>query len=50
MIDHNFVAFRDLTLLQERQQRKCERLEAAVREDEAVFFQEVQKLQEDNKV
>lgn len=42
--------FRDLTLLQDRQQKKCERLEAAVREEEMVFRQEVQQLQEKNKV
>jgi hypothetical protein len=39
-----------LTLLQERQKKKCERLEAAVREDEALFFQEIHNLLEQNKV
>lgn len=42
--------FRDLTLLQERQQKKCEKLEGAVQEDEALFFQEMYTLMEQNKV
>ncbi|KAF2882433.1 hypothetical protein ILUMI_23752 [Ignelater luminosus] len=42
-------AIKDLTLLQERQQKKCERLESAVRQDQVVFFQEIQALQEKNK-
>ncbi|CAG9766397.1 unnamed protein product [Ceutorhynchus assimilis] len=42
-------AIKDLTLLQERQQKKCERLEGAVREDEAMFFQEIYTLLEQNK-
>lgn len=41
---------RDLNLLQERQAKKCERLETTVREDEATFFQEVYNLMEQNKV
>lgn len=46
----NTFYYRDLKLLQERQQKKCESLESIVREDEAVFSQEVHKLQEENKV
>lgn len=42
--------FRDLTLLQERQHKKCEKLETAVQEDEALFFQEMYTLMEQNKV
>lgn len=42
--------YRDLTLLQERQKKKCERLEAAVREDEALFFQKIHDLLGQNKV
>lgn len=41
---------RDLTLLQERQQKKCERLEARVQDDEAIFRKEVHSLQDSNKV
>ncbi|KAB0803903.1 hypothetical protein PPYR_00873 [Photinus pyralis] len=50
LLHDSFVqAIKDLTLLQERQQKKCERLEAVVRQDELVFFQEIQALQEKNK-
>lgn len=42
--------FRDLTLLQERQEKKCERLEAAVRDDETQFRRDIYDLQDDNKV
>lgn len=42
-------AIKDLTLLQERQHKKCERLEAAVRDDETHFRRQVHNLQEDNK-
>lgn len=47
---YNRLIDRDLTMLQERQQKKCERLEQAVREDTLVFYQEVQTLQEHNRV
>ncbi|KAJ3665408.1 hypothetical protein Zmor_000904 [Zophobas morio] len=50
LLHDSFVqAIKDLTLLQERQKKKCERLEAAVREDEAQFFQEIHNLLEQNK-
>ncbi|KAJ8941941.1 hypothetical protein NQ318_013274 [Aromia moschata] len=50
LLHESFVqALKDLTLLQERQQKKCEKLEAAVREDEAMFFQEIYNLLEQNK-
>ncbi|XP_018570969.1 exocyst complex component 5 [Anoplophora glabripennis] len=50
LLHESFVqAIKDLTLLQERQQKKCEKLEAAVREDEAMFFQEIYNLLEQNK-
>jgi hypothetical protein len=50
LLHDSFVqAIKDLTLLQERQKKKCERLEAAVREDEALFFQEIHNLLEQNK-
>ncbi|CAH1958196.1 unnamed protein product [Acanthoscelides obtectus] len=49
LLHESFVqAIKDLTLLQERQQKKCEKLENAVREDEALFFQEVYNLFEQN--
>lgn len=50
MILITLLFFRDLTLLQERQQKKCEKLESAVHEDEALFFQEMYTLMEQNKV
>lgn len=49
-IDVSHIFYRDLTLLQERQQKKCEKFEAAVHEDEALFFQEMYTLMEQNKV
>ncbi|KAH1007040.1 hypothetical protein HUJ04_004322 [Dendroctonus ponderosae] len=50
LLHDSFVqAIKDLTLLQERQQKKCERLESVVREDEAMFFQEIYTLLEQNK-
>lgn len=50
LLHESFVqAIKDLTLLQERQQKKCERLETVVRQDEMIFFQEIQALQEKNK-
>ncbi|KAF7265194.1 hypothetical protein GWI33_021387 [Rhynchophorus ferrugineus] len=50
LLHESFVqAIKDLTLLQERQEKKCERLEATVREDEAIFFQEIYTLLEQNK-
>ncbi|CAH1958200.1 unnamed protein product [Acanthoscelides obtectus] len=51
LLHESFVqAIKDLTLLQERQQKKCEKLENAVREDEALFFQEVYNLFEQNQL
>ncbi|CAG9859830.1 unnamed protein product [Phyllotreta striolata] len=50
LLHESFVqAIKDLNLLHERQQKKCEKLEVAVREDEATFFQEVYNLLEQNK-
>ncbi|XP_044265704.1 exocyst complex component 5 [Tribolium madens] len=50
LLHDSFVqAIKDLTLLQERQKKKCERLEAAVREDEALFFQKIHDLLGQNK-
>ncbi|CAG9813813.1 unnamed protein product [Phaedon cochleariae] len=50
LLHESFVqAIKDLTLLQERQQKKCEKLETAVREEEATFFQEIYTLLEQNK-
>nr|XP_023030240.1 exocyst complex component 5 isoform X1 [Leptinotarsa decemlineata] len=50
LLHESFVqAIKDLTLLQDRQQKKCEKLEMAVREDEAMFFQEIYNLLEQNK-
>lgn len=42
-------AIKDLSLLQDRQQKKCERLEMIVREDENVFRREVHGLLEANR-
>ncbi|XP_066245163.1 exocyst complex component 5 [Euwallacea similis] len=51
LLHDSFVqAIKDLTLLEERQQKKSERLEAVVREDEAMFFQEIYTLLEQNKL
>ncbi|XP_030759414.1 exocyst complex component 5 [Sitophilus oryzae] len=50
LLHESFVqAIKDLTLLQERQEKKCERLESTVRDDEAMFFQEIYNLLEQNK-
>ncbi|KAL1514248.1 hypothetical protein ABEB36_003535 [Hypothenemus hampei] len=50
LLHESFVqAIKDLTLLNERQQKKCEKLESIVREDEALFFQEIFALLEGNK-
>ncbi|XP_060520245.1 exocyst complex component 5 [Cylas formicarius] len=50
LLHESFVqAIKDLTLLQERQEKKCERLETSVREDEALFFREIYNLLEQNK-
>ncbi|XP_057655037.1 exocyst complex component 5 [Diorhabda carinulata] len=50
LLHESFVqAIKDLNLLHERQQKKCEKLEVAVREDEATFFQEIYNLLEQNK-
>ncbi|GJQ76380.1 hypothetical protein Trydic_g2098 [Trypoxylus dichotomus] len=51
LLHDSFVqAIKDLTLLQERQQKKCERLEARVQDDEAIFRKEIHSLQDSNKV
>uniref|UniRef100_A0A1B6FMR3 Exocyst complex component 5 n=1 Tax=Cuerna arida TaxID=1464854 RepID=A0A1B6FMR3_9HEMI len=42
-------AIKDLQLLLERQQKKCERLEQACHEEEANHWQDISKLQEKNK-
>ncbi|KAG7202557.1 hypothetical protein KM043_009753 [Ampulex compressa] len=42
-------AIKDLQVLQERQQKKCDRLEAALKEEEARHLLEVLNLQEKNK-
>lgn len=42
--------FRDLKFLQERQKRKCEKLEQVCREKESLFSAQIQNLQEQNKV
>lgn len=44
------MIFRDLQLLLERQQKKCEKLEQACRDEEAKHWQDISKLQEKNKV
>ncbi|KAJ8975924.1 hypothetical protein NQ317_014884 [Molorchus minor] len=50
LLHESFVqALKDLTLLQERQQKKCEKLEGVVHDDEAMFFQEIYNLLEQNK-
>ncbi|CAH0550033.1 unnamed protein product [Brassicogethes aeneus] len=50
ILHDSFVqAIKDLTLLQEHQQKKCKKLEAIVRENEAQFFGDVAKLTTDNK-
>jgi len=42
--------FRDLKFLQERQKRKCEKLEQVCREKESLYSIQIQNLQEQNKV
>ncbi|RZF42188.1 hypothetical protein LSTR_LSTR004337 [Laodelphax striatellus] len=49
MNDTFLQAIKDLQLLQERQHRKCERLEALVREEEINHWQDISLLQEKNK-
>ncbi|XP_022909195.1 exocyst complex component 5 [Onthophagus taurus] len=50
VLHDSFVqAIKDLTLLQERQQKKCERLEARVQDDEAIFRKEIHGLLDSNK-
>jgi len=44
------VNFRDLKFLQERQKRKCEKLEQDCREKESLYSIQIQNLQEQNKV
>lgn len=44
------IYFRDLKFLQERQKRKCEKLEQNCREKESLYFAQIQNLQEQNKV
>ncbi|XP_017785913.1 PREDICTED: exocyst complex component 5 isoform X2 [Nicrophorus vespilloides] len=51
LLHDSFVqAIKDLTLLEERQQKRCERLEATVRDDETLFRREIHGLQENNKM
>jgi len=45
-----FIDFRDLQLLHERQQKKCEKLEKECREEEARHVQKVNALQDRNRV
>jgi hypothetical protein len=45
-----FVHYRDLKFLQERQKRKCEKLEQVCREKESLYAVQIQSLQEQNKV
>lgn len=42
--------FRDLKFLQERQKRKCEKLEQVCREKESLYSSQILSLQEQNKV
>lgn len=42
--------FRDLKVLQERQKKKCEKLEQVCREKEFLFSSQIQNLQAQNKV
>ncbi|KAF4518681.1 hypothetical protein B566_EDAN002716 [Ephemera danica] len=50
LLNDTFVqAIKDLQLLQERQQKKCERLETVCREEEAKHWQQISQLQERNK-
>lgn len=44
------IHFRDLKFLQERQKKKCEKLENVCREKESLYSAQIQKLQEQNKV
>lgn len=46
----SYMDFRDLKFLQERQKRKCEKLEQVCREKEALYSVQIQNLQEQNKV
>lgn len=41
---------RDLKFLQERQKKKCEKLEQVCREKESLYSAQIQNLQEQNKV
>jgi len=55
MLDVNIVGLwlflkRDLQILQERQQKKCERLEMMCREEENGHWQRISQLQDKNKV
>lgn len=42
--------FRDLKFLQDRQKRKCEKLEQVCREKESIYSVQIQNLLEQNKV
>lgn len=44
------ISQRDLQILQERQQKKCERLEMMCREEENGHWQHISQLQDRNKV
>lgn len=45
-----YIYCRDLKFLQERQKRKCEKLEQVCREKESLYSTQIQSLQEQNKV
>lgn len=45
-----FFFFRDLKMLQERQHKKCERLEIICQEEENCHFQKITQLQDRNRV
>lgn len=42
--------YRDLKFLQERQKRKCEKLEQTCREKESLYFAQLQSIQDQNRV
>lgn len=44
------INFRDLKFLQERQKRKCEKLEQDCREKESLYLAQIQNRQDHNKV
>lgn len=44
------IYFRDLKFLQDRQKRKCEKLEQNCRGKESLYLAQIQSLQKQNKV